>query len=535
MFRGFTCLIFSADDGYLLPNPDIEAIRCLRQVCLMLKKINIECTPKRTQAAMDLYMQCEKDIRLSDQSYIGSALQTEFKKTAKVVFSTFFYDIEKVLYADKIKPRHSNGATADRLVGNDKYRQTEWPARLHSILPWDSALLPSPRWSAEDYPVTILEPGQERPVKVIPVPKTQKTPRLIAEEPTCMQYVQQGILAIIDQIGPTDRNYWSFCQNKHQEPNQQMALIGSREGTYATLDLSEASDRVSYQHVRDLLEFHPLLLEYVDACRSRKADVPGYGVVRLAKFASMGSSLCFPFEAMVFTTVALMGCARAKGTVCDRRFLQKMIGQVRVYGDDIIVPTDCAITVRDLLEAFGFKVNSSKSFWTGKFRESCGKEYYAGSDVTLVRLKTMFPEGRGDVNELVSTVSFHNRLFEAGWFDTAAYVKHELRNFKLSEIPIGASSVIGFYSYSPNYQVRWDKNLHKPLIKAHAKIDIIPKNGIDGHLALTKFFLERGELSQDPPLWWIPAEISKPLAKSAYSHSGRPRSARIKTGWYDLR
>jgi len=518
---GFTRLIFDLRTGQLLLVPNIQAIRCVRQITLLFKRIELECTKERTAQAYAKYMQCEKDIRQHDTSYIGSALQTDFRKAARMMFMDLFCNIENNLYAQNMTPKHSKGSTADRLIGNDKYRQLEWPMRLQNVVPWDSALLPSPRWSAEDYPVILLEPGQERPVRVIPVPKTLKTPRLIAMEPTCMQYVQQGILRLFDEQGPLCHTYWSLCQNVHQEPNQRSAKQGSSKNDLATLDLSEASDRVSYQHVRDLLYDHPLLTEFVDACRSRKADVPGYGVIRLAKFASMGSSLCFPFEAMVFATICLMGCAAARAVSLDPHFIKKMRGKVRVYGDDIIVPVDCAITVKSFLESFGYQVNSSKSFWTGKFRESCGKEYYDGVDVSIVRVRREFPQYRMDVDELVSTVELHNHFYEAGWFSTAEHIKQAIKNCKVPEIPYGVSSVIGFWDYSPSLKVKWHPTLHKPLIKALQKDSYQPPNGVDGVLALMKFFVERG--------------LVDPLPQRAYERSGRARNARIKTGWYEAR
>lgn len=43
-----------------------------------------------------------------------------------------------------------------------------------------------------------------------------------------------------------------------------------------------------------------------------------------------------------------------------------------VFGDDIIVHTDCAATVISVLDFIGFKVNETKTFTEGRFRESCG-------------------------------------------------------------------------------------------------------------------------------------------------------------------
>lgn len=60
---------------------------------------------------------------------------------------------------------------------------------------------------------------------------------------------------------------------------------------------------------------------------------------------------------------------------------------VSVFGDDIICPTDCAKSVTAALVFFGFKLNEEKSFVSGKFRESCGGDYFKGLDMRPHYLK----------------------------------------------------------------------------------------------------------------------------------------------------
>ena len=45
-------------------------------------------------------------------------------------------------------------------------------------------------------------------------------------------------------------------------------------------------------------------------------------------------------------------------------------------------PSSVAGLLVKVLQYRGFKVNSKKSYWTGRFRESCGKHWYAGLDVS---------------------------------------------------------------------------------------------------------------------------------------------------------
>jgi hypothetical protein len=125
----------------------------------------------------------------------------------------------------------------------------------------------------------------------------------------------------------------------------------------------------------------------------------------------MGSALTFPIEAIVFTTIALMGVWSSEG---QRPTLRTAKGRVSVYGDDIIIPVDATADVIGTLELFGFKVNRSKSFWSGYFRESCGKEYYRGHDVSVVRLRAEVPTSRRDAVLVKRFTDFRNRAYSAG-------------------------------------------------------------------------------------------------------------------------
>ncbi len=404
---GFMALIFDLESGALLDQPDIDAIFSIRQLTLMYGKILLPCSEERTEKAIAGYIETENEVRRFDAELSPSLLE-EFSNASTVLWGTVLQAVDEDVYYGRIVPRHGPGVTADRLLGNRKFDQREWTERLERVFHWNDFIIPSARYHQEYLPsVKFLSPEQERPVKVITVPKTLKTPRIIAVEPTCMQYSQQGLMTkFVEYI---ESPYVWYRKNHNvgygvvgftdQEPNQLLAREGSLSGELATLDLSEASDRVSNQLVRNMLANYPNLAEGVDACRSRKADVPGHGVMRLAKFASMGSALTFPIEAMVFSTVVFIAIAHAEAEQrgegpsarVDTDLIMRHRSGVRVYGDDIIVPVRFVHRVVDYLEAFGFKVNQNKSFWTGKFRESCGKEFYAGHDISVVRVRREFP------------------------------------------------------------------------------------------------------------------------------------------------
>ena len=516
---GFLERVFDRSTGVLLNEPDIDAILAIRQLTLLYSKVLRPCSDAREKNAMDGYIQCEQEVKEHD-SMMSSADYAEFTRMSQLLFGRIFTEMSRKIHYFELVPKHGPGATADKLRGNAKYLQRTWPTRLESYFPSGEFLFPNARYYNEHYDeIHFLEPGAEIPVRVISVPKTQKTPRIIAIEPTAMQYAQQSMLEGFLECIENDSFLNRMLGFADQIPNQEMARLGSLKGDLATLDLSEASDRVSMQLVRALMSGYPELLGAVDACRSRKADVPGHGVVRLAKFASMGSALTFPVEAMVFLTCTFLGIERSLNTqFTSRRDLIRRASGVRIYGDDIIVPTDCVYDVIDQLEHFGARVGSDKSFWIGRFRESCGKEYYDGFDVSIVKVRREFPTSRRHVPEVISLVSLRNQLYQAGYWETVKWLDSKLEKI-LKYFPWveSSSSVLGRISFLGYETQRECEHLHHPLVKGWEVSSDLPSDPLDGSGALLKFFLKRG---------------SEPSADERHlERAGRPRAVRIKPRW----
>ena len=490
--QDFLGLVFNPSTGVLLDEPDIDAILAIRQLTLMFGKVLLPCSDARLEGAMKGYIECDEDVKRQD-AMLSSDDISDFRRVSSLLFGSLLSKVDSDVYHGRIVPKHGPGATADKLRGNAKYRQLTWTQRLEKIFPFGEYIFPS--WSYYDHfsDVDILEPEAEIPVKVISVPKTQKTPRIIAIEPTAMQYVQQGLMESILTYLKRDDILDRYLGFDDQTPNQELARQGSSDGTLATLDLSEASDRVSNQLVRALLFNTPHLREAVEACRSRKADVPGHGVIRLAKFASMGSALTFPIEAMVFLTLVFLGIERELNTPVSKDMIKSYFGKVRIYGDDIIIPVDMVHSVVHSLEHFGAKVGADKSFWIGRFRESCGKEYYEGHDVSIVKVRRMFPTTRKHVPEVISLVSLSNQLFEAGCWGTVKWLDdYILGLIKFFPVVSSSSPALGRVSFLGYESQGEHETLHRPFVKGYVVSSRIPRDHLDGYGAMLKFFLKRG-------------------------------------------
>ncbi len=195
------------------------------------------------------------------------------------------------------------------------------------------------------------------------VPKNSKIDRVAAKEPDLNMFAQKGI-----------GNYFR-AQLRHngvdlndQTINQRLAEEGSRERIYATVDLSSASDSVSTSIVRRLLA--PEWFDILDRVRSRTTLVNGVEH-ELDMFSSMGNGFTFELESLIF-----WGLMKAVA------YLKGIRGRINVYGDDIVVPVKMFPMLDRLFNFFGFILNRDKSFGKGDFRESCGKHFYKGCDVT---------------------------------------------------------------------------------------------------------------------------------------------------------
>jgi hypothetical protein len=514
---GFLDRVFDRGSGVLLDSPDVEAIIAIRQLTLIFSKILLPCSPARERDAMLGYIECDREVKEND-AILTEEDYSSFHRIARILYRSMFTEIDKLVYDEDIVPKHGPGVTAEGLLGNKKYKAYTWTHRLQEVFHVENFLFPNPRFVGED-DVTFLDPGAELPVKVISVPKTLKTPRIIAVEPTCMQYVQQGLLEQIVPRIERDFHLSQFLGFSDQGPNQTLARKGSENSELATLDLSEASDRVSNQLVRRLVSDHPHLLAGLEATRSRRADVPGFGVHRLAKYASMGSALCFPMEAMVFLTLVFLGIEKERNTPFTKiSDFTEYFGRVRVYGDDLIVPVDTVESVILTLELFGARVGHSKSFWIGRFRESCGKEYYEGQDVSIVKVRRVFPASLSDGQGVISMISLRNQFYEHGCWEVARYLDSRIRKVcKYYPVVLPSSPVLGRTSFLGYQSDRMCDVLHRPLVKGYVVRAVIPKNSLSDHGALLKFFLKRGGQPS--------------VDREHLERSGRPRAVDIKPRW----
>lgn len=235
------------------------------------------------------------------------------------------------------------------------------------------------------------------------VPKDAKTDRGICVEPLGNLYCQLGVGGYLKErlarVGLfVNRNNTPVCPIQRlrtvprpngQTIHRELAEIASRDGSWATIDLSNASDTVARNLVRDLLPEEWYLL--LASLRSPKTRLPDGRWVHLEKFSSMGNGFTFELETLIFAALAAAVSGLSLGE------------DLFVYGDDIIVPTHASADVLACLAAFGFTPNERKSFTSGPFRESCGGDYFVGYDVRGYFCKS-------EPSSPVEWIAMHNQL-----------------------------------------------------------------------------------------------------------------------------
>jgi hypothetical protein len=401
-------------DGSLLPDPCVACVRVIRQVCYLFYKYELPFTGEQEQEVVDKFVKTEDDLSTVHSKLESLRVAVELHnheqrrlekdgpirvvRRAKRLLSNLFSRFDPT----NIVPRHGPGVVATKQKLWDKFRWTNVSGNISQMYPLDAYFYASLGHVCDEFDSFKGIKQEDLPARVILVPKDSRGPRLISCEPVDYQWIQQGLgRAIVDHVEHNALTRFNvFFTN--QEPNQFGALLGSETGRYATLDLNEASDRVSLGLVR--LLFPPHICEYLEASRSSSTVLPNGKVLGLNKFAPMGSCLCFPILALTVWSI-LTAAAPDKNT--RERIL--------VYGDDVIVPTAYAADAIEQLESFGLKINRDKSCTSGLFRESCGTDAFKGIEVTPVRLRTVW-SSTPSPNVYSSFIAYANDFYDRGYF-----------------------------------------------------------------------------------------------------------------------
>jgi hypothetical protein len=259
------------------------------------------------------------------------------------------------------------------------------------------------------------------------VPKNAKIFRSIGVECRWNIYLQLGVgEAMVHQL-----KLKTGIDLSDQTRNQRAAARAHRSGL-ATVDVKGASD----SNAKNLI-LHLFPEEWSDLLFKLRAPRTTYkGVeIPLEKVSSMGNGYTFPLETLIFyamAVVAVESCGPFVGEIC-------------VYGDDIIVPRSAVRALIELLSYAGFSVNTDKTFTSGRFFESCGTDYLDGVNVRpffqrkgLTEVFDMFTLA----NQLLAYACRETDFADSKWKDLHEWVISKIPRRARLFGPRGTSGVI---------------------------------------------------------------------------------------------
>jgi len=213
------------------------------------------------------------------------------------------------------------------------------------------------------------------------VPKNVDISRTTCTEPTLNMFYQLGIGGVISRR----LRDWGVDLSVQPTLNRELARVGSLEGTFGTIDLQSASDSLSQKLLAWCLDAD--VFATLQSVRCEQTQTPSGEWVKLNMISTMGNGYTFPLQTVLFTCIVL-----SVYKVMDlpaRKSCNGGSDTWGVFGDDIIVVRKAYDNVCRILELLGFVVNTEKSFNEGPFRESCGADYLAGTDIRGVYCKTL--------------------------------------------------------------------------------------------------------------------------------------------------
>jgi hypothetical protein len=321
-----------------------------------------------------------------------------------------------------IRPGHGPGGVADKKDRFERWDINEWPKKALRVYPFYQFAVPSFEALCERSNFRVVENPTTR---ICLVPKDFKAPRLISAESTVTQYLQQGQMRKMMQYIQSNTLLYRSVRLRDQSHNRFMAQKAYSDHS-ATVDLSNASDTISVPLFWYLFSELPVLRRQLMSTRSDFAQA-GEERIRLSAFAPMGSAVCFPVETLVFWAIC-MASVRLHRVIhrTEMRFMSwwDISSQVSVFGDDIVMPLDgCLETFLTTLQSVGCQPNMSKTCYKTPFRESCGKEYFNGNDVSIIRNRNYHYDERKKIADYPVLLDLQRKFFSFGLFRTAALLR----------------------------------------------------------------------------------------------------------------
>jgi len=246
-------------------------------------------------------------------------------------------------------------------------------------------------------------------------------------------------LALAGRLNDGLRRYFGISPETEPDNNRFMAYLGSCDGSYTdycTIDLKSASDLISEDLVRFLFR-GTALLDVMDRIRSKTTKLPDGSVVRLKMWSTMGNGFTFPLQTLIFTALVIASYVATGTRVRDKHGVRRF----GVHGDDMVVVKRAFLHVVETLTACGFEVNTDKSFSDGAFRESCGTDWYRGTNVRGVYIKRL--QCRAEVVSAINRLNAWSAKHQIPLPRTVSTLISFLRGSERNVVPMWADATSG--------------------------------------------------------------------------------------------
>ncbi|DAD52038.1 TPA_asm: RNA-directed RNA polymerase [ssRNA phage Esthiorhiza.3_12] len=492
---GMLCEIFEPSSGILKETIDDGVLKGLRNLLRIFKKVQlpeIEVDKLHSQAVSEFF-RCD---RVAGHHIIDGQVLHSLQKVACYVLWPL-----SSRRPDVGTYKHGPGAVFETLSVNQK-----WLALSNSI---KNAEFDIETYGYDNHEVSLSvlserimtteslsQPGFNRRIlsstaRLISVPKNSSSRRTITVEPMLNQFRQQGLNTILRDSISEDRVLSKCLSLTDQSLNQKLALEGSLTDNWATIDLKSASDLLSVKLVETVFGYQREFLSLMMDCRSTQVECDQEDTTNLCKFAGMGNALTFPVQSVCFAVICIASILNQQAKAPDYRNVVRAAQRIRVYGDDIIVDTKYVHQCVNWLERAGLKVNTSKSFLEGNFKESCGVEAFRGVDITPLYIKHR-PETIETSPELIAGfVSLSNQCWMQGLYKTSDYLKENVEARLRRRLPLvsSRSGALGWHSRQDAMNpCKWDRRTQQFLTRSVVLVPLKRKDRLDGYPALLKFF-----------------------------------------------
>jgi hypothetical protein len=532
LFREIYFRVFD-DDGLLLPDVDIQAVKYLRQLFYIAKKFKAACDSSSVFKAVEEFFNIEKEMRHATLQWDADELGWDLHDSVSICdtamvdhlrFPDLFgttepafpspqcldhvqrtFDVVAAQFGvfdpEQWRFKHGPGAVADQRRYLNKFQFPHWPAKLEKVFPMSQfAFANEGFWadSVRDDDRYVGLSAHEPPSKLIAVPKTMKGPRLICSEPVSHQWCQQALKDFL--VSRTSKSVLQSCLSFDNQKNSgEAALQASLTDSHATIDLSSASDRLSCWLVERAFRRSPSLLDALHSARTRwvvnniDKFLPRFH--KLRKFTTQGSAVTFPIQSVIYSSIAIGVTAYCRKLPVTIKNLRQIAKEVRIFGDDIIVPKDVGLHVVECLTYLGFKVNPDKTFLEGNFKESCGVDAFMGHDVTPGYV-TCTPS-RSRPESLISSVEVCRNFFFKNLRSTSTLIESTILKvapyLELPSVPKD-SGLLGWptegYTILPRVS-RFDRVLQRTVYRVHVPFGTRKQVSHQGSTSLLQYFTEK--------------------------------------------